>query len=338
MRAATTFQPRGPRAFTLIELLVVIAIIAILMALMLPAVQKVRTAAARASSQNNLKQLGLALHNYHDAQRRFPGLGATTAFGWSVQAQVLPFVEQENLQKLIDFTQPLMLGSGPNVTLNPAHAVPAQTVVPLLLCPGDGQNPQFTDNTGVWAGASYLVNTGSGTGTYYDLRLPTDGMFWSASRTRLADVLDGTSNTLLLSQGLLGLGHNTPAVDPGRRQYAQVGKLHKLNPAPPGGMTPPLDMASQNDPSTTWQGNRGGSWIRSLAAHTTFNAYLPPNCPTPDMVAHGLGWLSARSNFSGGVNCCLGDGSVRFIADSISLSTWRALATRAGGEVLGNDY
>lgn len=160
------------RGFTLIELLVVIAIIAVLIGLLLPAVQKVRTAAARATSQNNLKQLALALHNYESANGRLPGMQASTgpygnSFGFSVHAQLLPYIEQENLHRLVDFRQPLFTGVWPvSLTLNPAQAPAAATVVKLFLCPADGQEPLFTTNAGggVHAGTNYVVNLGSGRG------------------------------------------------------------------------------------------------------------------------------------------------------------------------------
>ena len=136
-------------AFTLIELLVVIAIIAILVGLMVPAV--VRVAANRMSSQNNLKQLGLALHNYESTHGRFPGLrpagGANaTSFGFSVHAQLLPFIEQENLGKSIDLQQPLFVGTfpSPSFGLNPTAAAAAATPVKTFLCPGDNQRNLFT--------------------------------------------------------------------------------------------------------------------------------------------------------------------------------------------------
>ncbi|QDU23464.1 DUF1559 family PulG-like putative transporter [Urbifossiella limnaea] len=350
--------------FTLIELLVVIAIIAILVGLLLPAVQKVRQAAARASSQNNLKQLGLALHAFESATGSLPGMKAAgaanaTSFGYSVHAQLLPYIEQEPLGKQIDTTQPLFVGVFPTASfqLNPAVAPAAATVLKTFLCPGDAQPPLFTINSGggTHAGTSYVVNLGSGLAgagaaapNGYDTRFPSDGMFFYGPGLKFGDITDGTSNTLFLSQCLLGLNVNqtkpfaelTP--DERRRQTGSLsgrGLFTGPGGANPGyGASPPIGAADYQT-ATSWRGNRGGSWIWANASVNGFTAALPPNSPEPDATAHGIGFLSARSTFAGGVNVCLGDGSVRFVRDAIALPAWRALATRAGGETVGgSDY
>ncbi len=356
--------PKVRKGFTLIELLVVIAIIAILIGLLLPAVQKVRQAAARMSSQNNLKQLGLALHSYENATGKLPGMLAAgptngTSFGYSVHAQLLPYIEQENLGRQFDTTQPLFVGvfPTPSFGLNPAAAPAAATVIKTFLCPGDGQQPLFTINSGggTHAGTNYVVNLGSGVGgagasapNGYDTRFPSDGMFYYGPGLKFGDISDGTSNTMFMSQCLLGMNVNltksfndlTP--EERRRQTGSLsGKGLFTGPGgtnPGYGASPPIGNAEYLA-ATSWRGNRGGSWIWGNASANGFTAALPPNSTVPDSTAHGMGFLSARSNFSGGVCVCFGDGSVRFIRDSININTWRALATRAGGEVLnGNDF
>src|SRR5688572_21730885 len=231
MPSRTVLRP----AFTLIELLVVIAIIAILIGLLLPAVQKVREAANRMKCANNLKQLGLAVHNYHDTHGQFPSMEVTTDGlpQLSVHAAALPFIEQENLRHLIVPDQRLFHLAAGQARLNPVQAPAARTVVKTFLCPSDGQSPVFTQyqarfGADALAGTNYVANTGTGTGTFYDLRHPTDGVFWYNARPGFADLTDGTSQTLLLSEARLGTGtdvRNTPTPTDPRRQAASVSNL-----------------------------------------------------------------------------------------------------------------
>ncbi len=328
---------RRRTGFTLIELLVVIAIIAILIALLVPAVQKVREAAARLQCTNNLKQIGLAIHNYHGVYKNLPGIGTPSQSAFSVLARALPYMEQENLQKLINFTQPMMVGSGGSQTINPTQAKAAQTLVPSYLCPSDGQSPLFTAyNTATWAGTNYVVSFGSGLSTYYDDRYPNDGLFWQDSKVRLTDIIDGSSNTLMVSETLLGLGLDTKASVPqaANRQMAQISTVAKPNSTGPG-TVPPLTTAIC-DGAAQWNGDRAASWIWGRLHRGGFNAFLPINSARPDCLTNGSGWYAARSLHTGGANACLADGSVRFFSETIALTTWQFLATRGGNDIPTN--
>jgi prepilin-type N-terminal cleavage/methylation domain-containing protein/prepilin-type processing-associated H-X9-DG protein len=348
------------QGFTLIELLVVIAIIAVLIGLLLPAVQKVRDAASRMNSQNNLKQLALACHAFDSAKGAFPGYlpapggSSITSYGYSVHASILPFIEQEPLAKAFDPTKQLLFfGVAPRGTLNPDLAPIAVTPIKTFLNPGDGQNPICTtisSGEAPHAGTNYGVNIGSGldpndpvnnprstNGT--DMRYPTDGVFWSGSRVRIADITDGSSNTLILAEILRGPDVSlttTPfsALNTHQRQRMYANASSGRRPAgAPGGVIPSLNLGDATN-ATSWNGVRGGSWSWGQPYTNSFNAAMTPNNSSPDISAHGQGWFSARSPFPGGVNVAFADGSVRFVLDGVNLSVWRGMATRSGGEVI----
>ncbi|MEY4613097.1 MAG: hypothetical protein RL179_1070 [Planctomycetota bacterium] len=344
------------KAFTLIELLVVIAIIAILIGLLLPAVQKVREAAAKASSQNNLKQLGLAAHNFHDTNQGFPAMNGPirngVGQGFSIHAQLLPFLEQENLQKLIDFNQPVYLGSGPNRTLNPVHQNAAKTVIKSFLNPGDGQNPIFSGHVGAnisTAGTNYVFNTGSGkqiangaAGNYNDpSKVKTDGVFSFNNQVTLNAITDGSSNTLLSSETLLGSGPNSYA-GPKLSGHSRdaVSRTSGKTGIATGGVNPPMSLTDCNpNPSKdNWRGVRAAAWFFPDLSYSGFNAFFQPNSDQPDCFAHGVGWYGARSPFGGGVNVGMVDGSVRMVPKSIATNTWQSLATMNLGEVIPSDF
>jgi len=259
-----------------------------------------------------------------------------------VQARILPHLELQTLKNMIDFQQPLMLGGGGSAQVNPVQATAAQTVISLFLCPSDSNRPKFpgflffAPPGGASAGTNYVVCGGSGTDTNYDLRYPSDGMFWSKSHVRFADLSDGSSRTLLMSESLLGINSNTSGPEPYRpkRQMASMCNQFSLNPSGPGlvGVSNP-DLEQLVAAATYWRGCRGGAWIWGREFVTTFSAYMPPNTRVPDMVAKGIGFFAARSSHPGGVNALFADGSVHFIVDAIHLETWRALSTRAGGDL-----
>jgi len=337
------------RAFTLVELLVVIAIIGILVGLLLPAVQAAREAARRMQCTNNLKQLALATHNYESAFKRFPGLTGSSSF--SPQARILPFVEQGNLQNLIDFKLPLYVGPAFAARLNTVFVAATRTVVPVFLCPSDGMEPTrpTTDaagNTVSMAGLNYMFSNGSGTKTNYDDRYKTDGVVWENSWARFSDIVDGTSNTVLLSETLIGDNQTSTTVPTGltlfRRtaSWAGVG----VNRAPTPGLTFGGSTISDPDLSTifpsqttSYRGTRGEAWIRGVPYSVVSNGYLAPNHPIPDVTAHGRGWFAPRSLHPGGSNVALTDGSVRMITNSVDRRLHWAIHSRDGGEVVNHD-
>ncbi len=335
---------RRRSAFTLIELLVVIAIIGVLVGMLLPAVQSAREAARRMSCSNNMKQLALAVHNYESVFRVIPAMTGSSSY--SPQARVLPYIEQAGLGERIDFEKPLLTGPAWMARFNPELRDAIETVVPTFLCPSDIGDPKFPTTfadgiAGTTGGLSYMFSYGSGTDMNYDDRYRTDGMIWTHSWAGFRDCLDGTSNTVLMAETVLGdqtSGLTEPSPSGPHRRIANWGGTSGNADAPGfrfGGAlieNPNLETVFPAN-ITSYRGNRGESWIRGVPSATVINGYSTPNHRTPDIGMHGRGFYASRSYHTGGSMHAMLDGSVHFMTDSIDRDLYHALFSRDGHEV-----
>ena len=318
-----THSPRRVRGFTLIELLVVIAIIAVLIALLLPAVQNTREAARRSQCKNNLKQLGIALHNYEGSHRCMPMGRVGFPMVFSAHAQLLPYIDCGNLRRIIDFnTAPTFCNPCAMLVRND---IASRTKVPLFLCPSDlGQVPGS-----IFAALNYPACVGSGVGASASIKTG-DGVMFSGSSTRFGDVKDGLSMTIAFSESTLGPG-NKPSSPAGGPALVPNGEVLELP-----GATVTTDASCVPSGIGVWSGLRGDKWMNGHFGDTLVTNYYAPNAKPFDCgnASHNFAQTAARSHHPGGVHACLCDGSVRFISNNIHRATWQGLGSRAGKEVL----
>jgi prepilin-type N-terminal cleavage/methylation domain-containing protein/prepilin-type processing-associated H-X9-DG protein len=342
------------RGFTLIELLVVIAIIAVLIALLLPAVQAAREAARRAQCTNNLKQIGLGLHNYHATHNVFPmsdtaawcSYGYVTDWGtWSAHSLLLGYIEGQPLYNSCNFNWAVEFSQGYNINLSVTN-----TILNMFICPSDGQSPDPP------AGRQWFGNTSNyfasyGTTTEWELPDST-GIFAHLKPHGIQDITDGSSNTIAFGEGLI----------PGDTLFAPYrgGIATQIYPHNGGGLfdarsnltqvMSDLQLCTQlfqahKDP--VGSNDKGLRWAIGGLGLTSFNTIVPPSSPQYawggcrlDQAGGGFAWgpySNATSNHPGGCNFLFGDGSVKFVKTSINMLTYMSLGTRNGGEVISSD-
>lgn len=363
---ATTRRNRG---FTLIELLVVIAIIAVLIALLLPAVQAAREAARRAQCVNNLKQLGLAMHNYHSTIDAFPQAG--TASGnvgggpnvwgnWSALALMLPYMEQTTVYNALNFNI-VNQGQGANESI--VNTTGCSTILNTLLCPSS--IPMPTNNYNFWNKApntAYFASVGSSlnqfggnpAGLPVGNAVPNGAFQVSGGAFGLRDFTDGSSNTIAFGEWRIGDGNDAKLSIPS--------DIIKVNGSYPAGasagsalMIMPLGGAGLNawlincagaamTGGNQWS-NLGQYWFEGLFGKSVGNTLVAPNGNYPNCAINlyggdtdgSYGNFGMSSNHAGGANVLLGDGSVRFLKSSTNQVVIWGLGSRAQGEVISSD-
>jgi len=327
------------RGFTLVELLVVIAIIGILVALLLPAVQAARESSRRTQCNNNLKQLGLSMHGFHDANRAFPKSQGVGPYGpnpgtdwesWyilSVSYLVLGYYEQGSVFQEFQGRQTQTRAN----TWDVAEA-PAKQRLAIFICPS---SPLLSNG---YPGTNYLWSTGSmiESGGCNTAARGSNGVIAYDVGRRMADLTDGTSNTILA-------GEYIPGVD-NANGFKAVSAINVANKAFP--TQAELDVVAAA-PAARLLKNNGQWWAWHSHTNALFNTSAPPNWKSQNgaggagVGGAGLAWDScvgivpARSKHVRGVNVCLADGSVRFISDNVELLTWQRLGNAMDGQTLG---
>ena len=320
-------------AFTLIELLVVIAIIAVLIALLLPAVQQAREAARRTQCKNNLKQLGLSLHNYHGTYNGFPFAQETGSScpgninfnEWSAISQLLPYFDQANVYNLINFSTGISADS--SCAPDSTNKVPVFTELVGLRCPSDPQE----NTSGVGGATNYMVNKGNGIiwlgPTGPNTGFPEqNGVMYFQSSVSIGQISDGSSNTAAFSERCL-TDSNLANVNPVSDVF--------FSPAQPLTQDQAVTMCAAVDiysPASQFPLFMGAPWAHGQHCYLHVNG---PNQRSCGFFTALRATMPPSSKHVGGVHVQMADGSGRFVSDNIDLITWRALGSRNGSEVIG---
>jgi prepilin-type N-terminal cleavage/methylation domain-containing protein/prepilin-type processing-associated H-X9-DG protein len=361
---------RSKRGFTLIELLVVIAIIAVLIALLLPAVQAAREAARRGQCVNNLKQIGLAMHNYHSTTNTFPYVGACQPYttgsstmnsssqcggsstnwsNWSAQAMLLPYVEQGPLYNQCNFNWAPEWANNIGYLINSSCYL---TKINSFLCPSDGNAGKNGFNN------SYAASVGTCTTGYawsYVGPGPdtngSSGVYGYQANYGLADITDGSSNTIAFSEWVV---NNPLGKPPGRATQASLKATGYLDVSAVANAVTLVQsdinacsVAFGNGTGAQVGNGPGITWATGAMGYTLFNTVIPPNgggtvtwqacrngcCAQSQHADYNI----ATSKHPGGVNVLMSDGSVKFIKNTIALITWWSLGTRGNGESISSD-
>lgn len=305
-------QTSAQRAFTLVELLVVIAIIGVMVGLLLPAVQAARESARRMQCSNNLKQIGLALHNYHASYDLLPfSWGGTTppsgSPGYSAISQILPFMEQSALHESIDFSVPIV---------HPRNNAARLTEIAMLRCPSDLNNPQVQSGGAI----NYMANVGN----QHLWLVPSaqNGTFVRGRQLKFRDILDGLSNTAAFAERMLTDGNN------GMVSVDSDVFLGMTDPATPDEAISMCYAIDTSNLAHQFPLFMGAPWINGQHIYLHVDVPNRRSCgffPTKAT-------MPCSSRHEGGAYVLMADGSVHFVTESIDLVTWRAVGSRAGKE------